>query len=183
MKRYIKSEKVIPTYVGQLSQKQQDSIRKQLESYGLTGKDLEDAMDSKISDITGNPETPITIESATDNRSLASFKAYLQYLKDPKYDEGLASSVNFDDGVANFWINDDYNTYTLVIQDDNDYNEDTYMFEHPTYWGNEDLTDWNDEKLTADQLLAELQKLPGADFNNYYGMREIFRDHPELEQM
>lgn len=61
MKRYIRSNDVVPTYIGQLSKSQQDSIRQQLIKYGLRGKDLQDAMDSKISDITGNPECPIII--------------------------------------------------------------------------------------------------------------------------
>ena len=54
-------KKVIKTYVCQLSPKTQDDIRRQLESYGLTKQEVQDAMDSKISDITGNPETPISI--------------------------------------------------------------------------------------------------------------------------
>lgn len=63
MKRYIRStEKVIPTYVCQLPDRVQRSIKNQLRRYGLRGQDLEDAMNSKISDITGNPEMPIYID-------------------------------------------------------------------------------------------------------------------------
>lgn len=124
----------------------------------------------------------IKSSSGSNTEAIEKFKKYLEYMKDPKYDEGLASSVNFDNGVASFWINDDYDTYTLVIQDDDEYNAETYMYEHPKYWGNEDLTDWNDEKLTADQLMSELLKLPRVDFEDYYGMREIFNDHPELSE-
>lgn len=57
-------KRVKKTYVGQLSQSEQDNIRKQLKNYGLSESEIEDAMNSKISDITGNPECPITIESS-----------------------------------------------------------------------------------------------------------------------
>jgi hypothetical protein len=64
MKKYIRSTSVVrPTYICQLPDSVQRNIRFQLRRYGLRGKDLEDAMNSKISDITGNPEMPISIDN------------------------------------------------------------------------------------------------------------------------
>lgn len=81
MRIYVKSNKVIPTYVGQLSKSKQDSIRRQLKGYGLTEDEIEDAMNGKISDITGNPECPINITASTN------FGQLNKYYKEDRFGE------------------------------------------------------------------------------------------------
>lgn len=105
-----------------------------------------------------------------------TLKAYLEkFASDPmKYDENLASFVNYDNGTANFWIHPETGKWTLVIMDENTYNPDTYIYEGK-YYGDEELMDenCNDIQLTTDQLYSELQKLPGVDLQNFYGMRNL----------
>lgn len=111
-----------------------------------------------------------------------TLKAYLEkFTSDPmKYDENLASFVNYDNGTANFWIHPETGKWTLVIMDENTYNPDTYIYEGK-YYGDEELMDenCNDIQLTTDQLYSELQKLPGVDLQNFYGMRNLI---DELDQ-
>lgn len=196
MKRYIKSDKrVVPTYVGQLSEKQQANIRKQLEQYELTEEEIQDAMDSKISDITGNPECPIYIRNASQglvpeyeiedpDEYADKTDAYIHVLDAyPEYqdDDPLAADVPFNNGTANFWQLAP-NKWKLVVWDENAYNPDTYIYEHDTYWGDEELSpdNCNDVELTSDKLYAELSKLPGVNLDELYGLREVFEDFPNV---
>ena len=62
--------------------------------------------------------------------------------------------------------------------DENLYNPKTYTFEHPKYWGDEELVEeeCNNEELTWEELYEELHNLPGANEDNFYGLRRIFTD-------
>jgi len=92
----------------------------------------------------------------------------------------IASSVSYAHGIASFWWNEK-GYYTLVLGDDHYYNEDTCVFEHPRFWGNEELYEGscNTVELTSIQLYEELAALPGADLNNFYGMNAVFAKHRE----
>lgn len=83
-------KKVIKTYVGQLSPETQEDVRRQLEAYGLTEEQIQDAMDSKISDITGNPECPITI---------------------PEVGIMAASKLKVPSGLSKYYMLDEYGEY------------------------------------------------------------------------
>lgn len=99
--------------------------------------------------------------------------------KYPEYfeDEGLAASVGFRDGTANFFQLG-RNDWRLVIFNEDEYNPDTYVYENDPYWGTDELMpgEMNDIKLTAAQLYDELKSLPGVDLNDLYGMRAVFDD-------
>jgi hypothetical protein len=62
------------------------------------------------------------------------------------------------------------------------YNPDTYVYENDPYWCTEELMpgDMNDIILTADECYAELKKLPGVNLDNFYGMRSVFEDFPDI---
>lgn len=53
--------KVVPTYIHQLPDVAQQSVYRQLRGYGFTEEEVEDIMDGKISDVVGDPDTPIRI--------------------------------------------------------------------------------------------------------------------------
>lgn len=54
MKKYVK-----PTYVLQLPKEEQERIRKRLMEDGLSGEDLEDAMNSKLVDVDYDKDPPV----------------------------------------------------------------------------------------------------------------------------
>lgn len=54
MKKYVK-----PTYVLQLPKEEQERIRKRLMEAGLSGEDLEDAMNSKLVDVDYDKDPPV----------------------------------------------------------------------------------------------------------------------------
>ena len=117
---------------------------------------------------------------ASETSALKKFRKYLKLLARPEYDDAMASWVSYRDGTANFWYDPAKDGYVLVIQNEDEYDPETYIYNHPIYWGDEELKDVNDEVLTADELVREIQALPGPDFTNYYGLRAIFDEHPEL---
>jgi hypothetical protein len=86
----------------------------------------------------------------------------------------IASHVLFDNGTAHFWYDEEGKYYTLVIQQADQYDEETHVYKHPKFWGDEELIDVNDVKLTAKQLYNELKALPDADLKNFYGMNNVF---------
>ena len=116
----------------------------------------------------------------TSAKSVSGIEKYIKYLANPKYDEPMASYVNWSGGTAAFWYDQDVKKYQLVIMSDDSFNHDTYVYEHSKFWGDEELSEVNDTYLTAGQLYKELAKLPGVNLENYYGMNAVFNDHPEL---
>lgn len=54
MKKYVK-----PTYVLQLPKEEQERVRKRLMEAGLSGEDLEDAMNSKLVDVDYDKDPPV----------------------------------------------------------------------------------------------------------------------------
>ena len=54
MKKYVK-----PTYVLQLPKEEQERVKKRLMKVGLSGEDLEDAMNSKLVDIDYDKDPPV----------------------------------------------------------------------------------------------------------------------------
>ena len=74
-------------------------------------------------------------------------------------DNDMASHVLIKDGYAFFWHQDD--GYVLVIEND------------PTYWGDEELVEFNEIRLTEDELYTKLHSLPDANTTNFYGMRSV----------
>ena len=125
-------KKVISTYVGQLPQAQQDYIRKQLEAYGLSPAEVQDAMDSKISDITGNPECPIYLDESTAQKdgsiishtelSVASpyseLSNYYQVDNSGEYDD-----PEFDDEIAEILADYDLEFQGWAVAQDEFYND------------------------------------------------------------
>lgn len=110
--------------------------------------------------------------------------AYIQICEAyPEYseDEGLAAHVDYDDGTANFFQIGP-NQWQIGIFNEDEYNPDTYVYENDPYWCTEELMpgDMNDIILTADECYSELKKLPGVNLDNFYGMRNVFEDFPDI---
>lgn len=99
-------------------------------------------------------------------------KGLRNYIEDMKtLENDIASHVLFDDGTAHFWW-DEKGFYTLVILDRDGYESTP---EETKYWGDDELQNVNDIKLSAKELFAELKGLPGADLHNFYGMNNLIK--------
>lgn len=95
-------KKVIKTYICQLPQDIQDDIRIQLAGYELTPEQIEDTMDSKISDVVGNPECPI----------------YIPGYSDPVESATICGSATIPKGMTRFYRLDEYGEYEYADYED-----------------------------------------------------------------
>lgn len=110
--------------------------------------------------------------------------AYIQICDDyPEYyeNEGIAAHVDYRDGTANF-MQVAPNKWQIVIFNEDEYNPDTYVYENDPYWGTDELMpgEMNDIILTSAQCYNELKNLPGVNLDNFYGIRQVFDDFPEI---
>ena len=91
---------------------------------------------------------------------------YIQDLK--KFDTDGASHVKYgENGFAEFWYDYEAKGYKLVLGSNP---------EETKFWGDEELSEVNDIKLTATQLYGELKSLPKVNLKNFYGLNDVFNE-------
>ena len=91
-------------------------------------------------------------------------------------DEDVGSFITNGERTGHFWFED--GTYRLVVEGDEF--GDEYWNTDERYWGDEELIEYNDIELSADELYSELLKyVPNFD-RNFYGKRAIFDAYPEF---
>lgn len=110
--------------------------------------------------------------------------AYIQICEaHPEYydDDITAAHVVYDGGTANFWQIGP-NQWKIGIFNEDEWNPETYTYENDPYWCTEELRldEMNDIVLTADQCYNELKQLPGVDLNDFYGLRSVIDDFPDV---
>lgn len=101
MKKYVK-----PTYVLQLPKEEQERVRKRLMEAGLSGEDLEDAMNSKLVDVDYDKDPPVqeirTAEEIDDyeeiditDEEVADIKYIIEMFKEFELDfESVCNKLN-----------------------------------------------------------------------------------------
>lgn len=101
MKKYVK-----PTYVLQLPKEEQERVKKRLMKAGLSGEDLEDAMNSKLVDIDYDKDPPVqeirTAEEIDDyeeiditDEEVADIKYIIEMFKELELDfESVCNKLN-----------------------------------------------------------------------------------------
>lgn len=101
MKKYVK-----PTYVLQLPKEEQERVKKRLMKAGLSGEDLEDAMNSKLVDIDYDKDPPVqeirTSEEVDDyeeiditDGEIADIKYIIEMFKELELDfESVCNKLN-----------------------------------------------------------------------------------------
>lgn len=101
MKKYVK-----PTYVLQLPKEEQERVRKRLMEAGLSGEDLEDAMNSKLVDVDYDKDPPVqeirTAEEIDDyeeiditDEEVADIKYIIEMFKELELDfESVCNKLN-----------------------------------------------------------------------------------------
>lgn len=132
----------------------------------------------KFEVIESTDDVKSSLDAGSDN--WGKLKQYIDLL--PEYGDSswVTSSLDYPGGCVCFWYEPGDTSYRLVVMDNKDYNEETGVYDHPVYWGDEELAEtWNDVKLTADQLYDEIRKFD-VNFSTWYGVSDLFRDHPEL---
>lgn len=109
----------------------------------------------------------VIIEESLTNKSMEGIYKYILDLATLEND--VASHIKYNNGesFAHFWWNDE-GYYTLVLHLD----ADASTPDDTKFWGDEELIEYNDIKLTADQLYNQLKKLNG-DLKNFYGLRNL----------
>ena len=105
-------------------------------------------------------------------------KVYISDLKD--FENIMESSVaNAEGKVAHFWYNNDSGYYTLVLELPS--TDDAYWITDETYWGDEELIDYNDIPLTAAKLYnIIMRELPDFTISSFYGMSDVFKAYSEF---
>lgn len=98
-----------------------------------------------------------------------TLKEYISKLRN--YENDIASHVDYDEGSAYFWYNENKGYYTLVLSRDG--RPTNSVDTNSVYWGNDDLTEFNNIALGAEELYTILINLPGADTHNFYAMRVV----------
>lgn len=88
---------------------------------------------------------------------LVLLRKYIELL--PSEENDIASVIEYKNGNAAFWYED--GGYKLV--DSN----------NKKFFGDDELINVNDIKLSADELFDYLTQLPEAKIDNFYGMRSI----------
>lgn len=101
-----------------------------------------------------------------------TLKDYIYKLQN--YENDIASHVDYDEGSAYFWYNENRGYYTLVLSREGRHTNS--VDPDSMYWGNDDLTEFNDIVLNAEQLYNILIALPGVDTYNFYAMRSVLED-------
>lgn len=101
MKKYVK-----PTYVLQLPKEEQERVKKRLMRAGLSGEDLEDAMNSKLVDVDYDKDPPVqeirTAEEIDDyeeiditDEEVADIKYIIEMFKELELDfESVCNKLN-----------------------------------------------------------------------------------------
>lgn len=101
MKKYVK-----PTYVLQLPKEEQERVKKRLMKAGLSGEDLEDAMNSKLVDVDYDKDPPVqeirTSEEVDDyeeiditDGEIADIKYIIEMFKELELDfESVCNKLN-----------------------------------------------------------------------------------------
>lgn len=101
MKKYVK-----PTYVLQLPEEEQERVRKRLMEAGLSGEDLEDAMNSKLVDVDYDKDPPVqeirTSEEVDDyeelditDEEIADIKYIIEMFREFELDfQGVCNKLN-----------------------------------------------------------------------------------------
>lgn len=125
---------------------------------------------NSIADDNGEPdEEDIKEVSKIVRQGVTDYRGLIHYILDlKKVENDGASHVSYGKGeYAFFWYDENEGCYKLVL------NEGSTP-EETKYWGDEELIEVNDIRLTDSQLYKELLSLPNADLKNWYGLNNVF---------